>query len=191
MAKRQKLVTIASSLFLFSQSACWGARWSASSIIQSRVRVRKPQRSPVRRCLAGWLLAVALPSCSPTPIALNHSPQMASNQAERFAETALVRRDIHKAYELLSDSGKNRVSEGQLKNFIVGKHPTTFPLFFTATGFRPVPGKRLMEIYLLGKNGDEEFYYRFLMEGVIETGYKVIDFDRGRVPFSQSNIRPI
>ena len=95
---------------------------------------------------AGWLLVVAFASCSPTLVALNHSPRMAGEQAERFAETALVRRDFHRAYESLSDSGKAQVSESQFKRFILGKHPTTFPLSLTATGYRPVPGKNLVEL---------------------------------------------
>jgi hypothetical protein len=138
---------------------------------------------------ATFLVLSTLVACSPVPIRLNHSPSMASEQAQRFAELAFVERDFGKAYELLSESGKSRGSAEQFGEFVVKKHPSVFPLFVNATDYEPIPGQNKMGIYLYGENGSDTFYYQMIMVGVQETGYKVAGFDRANAPYPQSNLR--
>jgi hypothetical protein len=138
---------------------------------------------------ASFLVLSTLVACSPVPTLLNHSPSMAREQAQRFAELAFVERDFGKAYELLSESGKSRGSTEQFREFIVKKHPSVFPLFVNTTDYEPIPGQNKMSIYVYGENGSDRFYYQLIMVGVQETGYKVAGFDRADAPSPQSNLR--
>jgi len=50
-------------------------------------------------------------------------------------------------------------------------------------------GQKAMNIYLLGGDNDEKFYYRFVMEGTQETDYLVSGFWRNESPYPPSNMR--
>ncbi len=110
-------------------------------------------------------------------------------RAQRFAEVAFVGRDFDKAYESLSESGRRFGSGEQFKEFISKKHPTAFPSFINAADYEPVLGQSKINIYLYGENGTEKFYYRIVMEGSQDSGYKVSGFDRKDSPFPQTDLR--
>lgn len=130
-------------------------------------------------------------ACSRFAASLSHSPSIAGEQAQRFAEVAFVQRDFSKAYGLLAESGKSYGSAEQFREFINQKHPSAFPSFVTATAYEPVPGQTKINIYIYGENGSEKFYYRMITEGSQERGYSVSGFDRKNIPYPQSDlIRP-
>jgi hypothetical protein len=114
---------------------------------------------------------------------------MAGREAQRFAEVAFLGRDFDKAYESLSESGRQFGSAEQFKEFIIKKHPTAFPSFVNTTDYEPVPGQSKINVYLYGENGTEKFYYRMIMEGSQDSGYKVLGFDRKDSPYPQTNLR--
>ena len=143
------------------------------------------------RRILSCTVALAIASCSPNITVVNHSPSLAVQEAQTFAQTALIKHDFQKAYELFGESGKTLTSFDQFTEALRSCHPIAFPLSVTATEYEPIHGQRGMNIYLLGENGNEKFYYRFSMEGVKETGYKVCGFWRhdGPYPPSSSRIR--
>jgi hypothetical protein len=58
-----------------------------------------------------------------------------------------------------------------------------------ATDFEPMPGQTAMSIYLTGKNDNEDFYYRLVMQGTTQTGYTVSGFYRGSTAYPASKLR--
>jgi hypothetical protein len=102
---------------------------------------------------------------------------------------ALIERDFQKAYGWFGDSGKTVASLDQFTDALKRSHPAAFPLSVNAIEYEPIPGQRGMNIYLYGENGDVKFYYRFAMEGVKETGYKVAGFWRHDGPYPASSQR--
>jgi hypothetical protein len=131
-----------------------------------------------------WIAA-----CSPTMSILNHSPSLAAQEAQRFAQAALIERDFQKAYGWFGEGGKAAASFDQFTEALRSSHPMAFPQSVTAIEYEPIPGQRGMNIYLFGENGNEKFYYRFAMEGVKETGYKVSGLWRHDGPYPPSSSR--
>lgn len=140
-----------------------------------------------RICAIAFLLFIV--ACYPTPSRRNHSPSSASMQAQLFAETAFVQRNVTNAHKLLSQTAKQRGSADQLKEFIAKNHSSTYPLFVSATDYEPMPGQDKIMIYLYGENGDKRFYYRMVLIGSAETGYKVEAFEQAERSFPQTTLR--
>jgi hypothetical protein len=101
----------------------------------------------------------------------------------------MIDRDYASAFELLSEKSRNGFSIQRLQNLIVQMHPRNWPKSITATEFEPLPGHRAMNIYLFGREGSEEFAYKFEMEGEVETGYTVSSISRLQTPFPPSPTR--
>ena len=112
---------------------------------------------------------LVLAACSPSVNVLNHSASLAAQEAQRFAQVALIEHDFQKAYGMFGENGKTAVSFDQFTEAVRSSHPIAFPLSVTAIEYEPIPGQRGMNIYLYGENGNEKFYYRFVMDGVKET----------------------
>ena len=53
----------------------------------------------------------------------------------------------------------------------------------TATDYSPLPSQEAMNIQLYGESGSELFYYRMVMVGTADKGYKVDGMFRGNGPF--------
>lgn len=119
----------------------------------------------------------------------NHEPDMAAKQADSFAYIAFIKHEFENAYSKLSDGMKAHVSFGQFKEVITKMHPSKYPVKVRSIEFEPVPGQKAMNIFLFGEAGEEKFYYRFLMEGVKETDYKVSGVWRGNGPYPPSKMR--
>ena len=108
----------------------------------------------------------------------NHSPQQAIIVAEQFAKTSFIEQDFVKAYGLLSSSSKQYASFEHFREGISKMHPSSYPVSIIATGYEPLMFQKGMNIFIYGKNGEEKFYYRILVEGTAETGYQVAGFGR-------------
>ena len=134
------------------------------------------------------LVLLSLAGCV-TVTSFNHSPAMAARQAEKFAQVAFIERDYQKAYEMLSEGGKNYVSFEKFKEGIASMHPALYPSTVKAIEWEEMPGRKAITIYLYGENGAERFYYKFVMEGVEETDYLTSGFGRNRNPYPPSNMK--
>ena len=139
-------------------------------------------------CVTIVLILIALSGCLQVN-SLNHQPAMASAKAQHFADVAFVERNLPAAYDLLSQAMRNQLSFDQLTDLISKMHPSRYPSSVQATEYEPLMGQRGMNIYLVGKNGSEQFYYRFFMEGTKETDYTVGGMWRGEGAYPPSNMK--
>ena len=137
----------------------------------------------------GYLVCALSLGCVPQVNVLRHEPSMAAKQADRFADTAFIKRELEAAYSMLSDGMKAQVSFEQFKGLLTKMHPSGYPMKVQSKEFEPIPGQKAMNIFLIGERADEKFYYRFLMEGVKETDYRVSGLWRGQGPYPSSKMR--
>jgi hypothetical protein len=139
----------------------------------------------VLTCLM-WTLLIA---CAPQVNVFRHEPSMAAKQADKFADIAFIKRELQTAYNMLSGGMKAHFSFEQFTELITKMHPSGYPLKVQSMEFEPMPGQKAMNIFLVGEHGEEKFYYRFTMEGVKETDYKVSGLWRGQGPYPPSKMR--
>ncbi|RJQ38687.1 MAG: hypothetical protein C4555_04745 [Dehalococcoidia bacterium] len=114
---------------------------------------------------------------------------MAAIEAQEFADIAFVQQDLQKAYDILSGGMKKGYSPEEFTGILVKMHPTGYPSKVTATEYEPILGQPAMNIFLEGQTEKENFYYRFVMEGTSDKGYKVAGFFRGNGPYPDSPMR--
>lgn len=108
----------------------------------------------------------------------HHDPDFAAMTAVVFAKEAFIDLNQPEAYSFLSEEMQRSASLDQYINKIARMHPKAFPAEVTAEEYEKVQGKDAILIWLYGKKGDENFYYRLRMDGTIETGYKVAEMMR-------------
>ncbi len=120
---------------------------------------------------------------------ISHNQHKAAKSAMEFAEMALIQRDFHKGYSLLSDNFKQAYSFEKFSQLITELHPSLYPLSVTAEEYEPIFGQKAMNIFLYGENGSKKFYYRFVMEGTKLMGYQVAGIFRANGPYPPSKIR--
>jgi hypothetical protein len=142
----------------------------------------------MRRCVYVGLLCLFFLGCTHS-IKRHSLPPLGAEQAGKFAQIAFVDKDFDKAYDLLSESGKQFGTVEQFREFMAKKHPAGFPLSVKLTDYEPVSEQKTVVIYAYGENGTEKFYYRVIMEPVPETGYRVSGFDRSNTPYPQTTPR--
>jgi hypothetical protein len=141
----------------------------------------------MKRNIFAILIFMFLISCTATII--SHDEDMAAKSAIEFAKVAIVQHDIPKGYAMLSDNFKKTITIDKYAQVISQIHPSLYPLSLTAEEFEPIPGQKGMNIFLYGENGSEKFYYRLVMEGTAETGYRVLGIYRGNGPAPPSKLR--
>lgn len=117
---------------------------------------------------------------------INHDEDMAAKSAIEWAKIALIQHDFQKAYSLSSDNLKKIGNFDQFNQVGLKIHPSLFPVSLVAKEYQNIPSKEAMYIYLFGENNGEQFYYRILMEGTENTGYKVGGFWRKPIPYPDS-----
>jgi hypothetical protein len=120
---------------------------------------------------------------------LHHDPLMAAMEAQKFADAAFVQHDPQKAYDLSSDGMKQSHSLEEFTGILENLHPTGYPSEVTATEYEPILGQAAMSIFLEGQNENENFYYRLVMKGTSDEGYRVDGFYRGNGPYPESSLR--
>jgi hypothetical protein len=121
--------------------------------------------------------------------AISHDEKMAAAAAVHFAETSFIRKDYGSGYSLLSTNLTSALSFEEFQKAAQRLHPTSFPTVIRAEEFEPVLGQKAIEIFLVGENSNEKFYYRLTMEGTAQTAYKVLGMYRGNGPYPPSNLR--
>jgi hypothetical protein len=139
-------------------------------------------------CLIIVLILIAFSGCLQVN-SLNHQPAMASDKAQQFANAAFVERRLPAAYNLLSQAMRNQLSVDQFTELISKMHPSKYPSSVQAAEYEPLMGQRGMNIYLVGKNNNEQFYYRLFMEGTKESDYTVGGIWRGEGPYAPSTMK--
>jgi hypothetical protein len=130
--------------------------------------------------------AILLLACVPTVTRLEHRPDLAAKVASDFAQVAFVEHDARRAYDLLWEQGKARV---QFEKSLVEMHPQGYPTEVNAVEYEPIFGQPAMNIFLHGVRGEEQYYYRIVVQGTAPTGYKVSDCLRGSGPYPPSPAR--
>jgi hypothetical protein len=121
--------------------------------------------------------------------AMHHSPELAADEAVKFAQIAFIESDSKLAHSLLWPTFKNTISVAQLTTALDQIHPTGRPTAITATEYEPIMGEKQMNIFLVGTNHDETFYYRLVLCGTSDSGYKVGGMFRGNQKHPPSKIR--
>jgi hypothetical protein len=116
---------------------------------------------------------------------------MAAESAEEFAQVAIIDNDPERAHSLLWEQGKVRLSVDEIAQGLERMHPEGRPTKIRAIEYEPVFGQPAMNIFLRGTgiNDSDDAYYRFVMMGTEESGYRVADFMRGSGPYPPSSIR--
>lgn len=123
-------------------------------------------------------LLFACAGCAET---IQHDEALAAKRAIEFARAALIDKNFAKSYELMSPSGKRHISMAKLQETVASFHPREFPSKVTALEFQPMPGEKALWIYLVGQNAQEQFHYRFTMEGTAGGDYRLLTLDSGVV----------
>jgi hypothetical protein len=122
---------------------------------------------------------------------LVHDQNGAATAAEQFAQVAFVTKDTNAAHALLEPQTGRSLPLASFSEAIAKMHPGGFPNSVKAEAYEPLPGQAGMNVFLLGQNANETFYYRFLMVGDKVSGYKVAYLGRGNGPHPSANKRPL
>lgn len=117
---------------------------------------------------------------------ISHDEDAAAKKAVEFAKVAFIVHDDATAYPLLGEELRHSVSPEKYADAIKQMHPSGFPAKVTATQFEPIPGQRALSIVLVGENGEQKFFYRFVMVGTADAGYAVGGFFRSNGPYPGS-----
>jgi hypothetical protein len=139
-------------------------------------QVRSQTNQTGRLCVITIALVVTLASCAES---VKHDEVRAAKQALEFARILFFEKDLDKAYDLLADSGKRHVPRENFKQSIAAMQPRNYPTKVTAIEYEPMADEKAIYIFLTGQNNEEQFSYRFTMEGTAASGYKVLKIDRG------------
>ena len=125
-------------------------------------------------------LAFAAASCEPNrpPAAAGHNPDAAVIVAVEFAKEAFVDLDQPAAYKYLTDGMRRRLTEDDFIGLIAQMHPSAFPQVVTATAFEPVHGREAVYVWLDGEGGGRRFFYRLILEGAADRGYRIAGLRR-------------
>ena len=118
-----------------------------------------------------------------------HEPDIAATSAIYFAETAFIKREMKESYHLLSDDARKYITFQKYQTIVYELHPNGYPSTLKKLEYEPVPGQKAMNIFLLGENEKEKFYYRLALQGTAKDGYRVCGLYRGSGPYPQSKLR--
>jgi hypothetical protein len=154
------------------------------SCVMNSTRIR-PVTEPIFVAALVCLMCLA-PGCVH---GIRHNPDSAAAMAILFAKRGLIDRNFSAAYQVLAKGTKQQLSAEAFKNLMLGLHPNSWPKKLSAVEYEPVPGQQAINIYLYGKEGDEIFLYKLVMEGTVDDGYKVSSISRQRNLPSQSTTR--
>lgn len=108
-----------------------------------------------------------------------HDPEIAAESAIRFAEAALIQRDLDKAYAMLDAEVRTNATVEQFKASMGETLLDRRPGRLVAREHEPTPGGDSMSIYLHGEDSEGELQYRVIMKGSAENGYAAVAILRG------------
>jgi len=120
----------------------------------------------------------------------HHDQDLAAAKTVEFAKAAFVERNFEKASKALPIRRQNPNSVKQVEDIVTKMHPSSYPEFVTATEYEPVPGQKVIRIFLIGENDqNEKFYYAVILEGTVDEGYSVVECYRSPEPLPSSGTR--
>ena len=129
------------------------------------------------QCFLGLVLVVlAFVGCAGS---VHHDEALAAKRALEFVRAAFIDKNLDKAYEMLSDSGKRHVPLDKFKQSIAAMHPRGYPTKVTAIEYEPMAGEKAIYIFMKGQNSEDQFGYRITLEGSADTDYRVLKVDQG------------
>jgi hypothetical protein len=134
-------------------------------------------------------IVVLVSSLACTFFVSQQNPEKAAASATEFAEVAFVERNIDKAYDLLDPEFQTYATKKKFAEVLAAINSPTSPTTVTATEFESIPNQEGVNIFLIGENKDEKFYYRLPMKGTEEKGYKVAGIFRGKDQYEPSALR--
>jgi hypothetical protein len=108
----------------------------------------------------------------------------AFQRALDFSEFAFLERDYEKAYLLVSKDCNATFEE--FSSGIDKIHPNGFPVSIKAGEYESITGEEKINIYLFGRNYNEKFYYRFVMQRTEEDDYRVLSLHRSNTRYPRS-----
>jgi hypothetical protein len=128
------------------------------------------------RLFALGALLILVTGCAQS---IKHDESLAARRAVEFAQAAFIDKNFESAYALLSEGGKRHLPFDKFKETVTRMHAHGFPDKVTARESQPMPGENAIWIYLVGRNTEDQFGYRFTMEADGNGDYKVLAFDSG------------
>ena len=149
-----------------------------------RAAIPRPTAPARRLFFTLCAIVLALAGCAES---VKHDETSAAKSALEFGKVALVEKDLDRAYDLLSDSGKRHVPRDKFKQSLSALHGRNAPTRLTATDYEPMADEKAIYIFIRGQNGEEQFQYRFTMTGSAGTDYKVLKVDQGSGFFTLAN----
>lgn len=117
------------------------------------------------------LIVVALGGCSPNLYV--HDPDKAAQSAMEFAHIALLQRNLDSAYTLVSANARAKLSLQSFVSSMKSMHQNSWPTWIETEYYAPMDGYEGVTIYLEGQGVNEQFSYRFVMDGSATQGYRV------------------
>ena len=112
----------------------------------------------------------------------------AAEKAVIFARTAFIERNAEAAYELLHEKTKENLNVQKLRGSLNLMHPRGWPRSLSKKGYEIIPGRNALNIYIDGRNGDENFHYRLEVHQSENGTYKVWSFFRGQGEYPKSDL---
>jgi hypothetical protein len=144
---------------------------------------------PTRLALTAVTISVAVLFLSCQTRMLRHDQQVAATRAEAFLRHAVVERDFPSAYAMLREEDRQQTTQAAFVDIIKREHPKGYPTGVRATEYEPVLGQAAVQIFLVGENDGEKFYYRVPMVGTVDSGYSPNGLFRGPQPYPASGLR--
>ena len=126
--------------------------------------------------MATLLLAMTLTSCAES---VKHDETRAAKAALEFGRMVFFEKNFDKGYDMLADGGRRHVPRDKFKQSIEAMHARNFPIRLSAMEYEPMADEKAIYIFVTGQNDDEQFNYRFTMEGSAATDYRVLKIDQG------------
>lgn len=145
---------------------------------------------PARKKWSGFflaplaLLAFFLASCAES---VKHDEALAARRALEFGRVIFLEKNLDRGYDLLADGGRRHVPRDKFKQSVVAMHSRDYPTKLAAVEYEPMADEKAIYIFLRGQNSEEQFNYRFTLEGTAGTDYKVLKIDQGTGFFTLSN----
>lgn len=158
--------------------------------IERRVQFKtRPHRRSANILGNALLLFLMVSFCGCNFFVIWHDEDAAAREATRFGETVFVKGDVESGYKTLAWQTRRSISLEKFEEAVLQMHPQSKPNAVLATDFEMIPGQNALYIYLFGKNGDENFYYRLTMIGTKLRGYQVAGVFRDVAPYPPSEWR--
>jgi hypothetical protein len=147
-------------------------------------RPRIHAKRSMRTVLVTLALTLLLAGCA-APV--KHDEARAAKRALEFGRAVFLENNPDKGYDMLAEGGRRHVPRDKFKQSVAAMHPRSYPTKLTAVEYEPMADEKAIYIFITGQNSEEQFKYRFTMEGTAATDYKVLKIDQGGGFFALSN----